>query len=92
MLQAGARVRDCPADQSPDTTIYNRFNRWSKLGVREDVFQVLTGASGLGGDDGRRSTHTKAHDLVGLGAVLRRVPTPQWLIADRAYDARKLRE
>jgi transposase len=37
-------------------------------------------------------TPGQAHDLVGLGEVLRRVPTPQRLIADRAYDARKLRD
>jgi transposase len=27
-----------------------------------------------------------------LGALLTRIPTPQQLIADRAYDARKLRD
>jgi transposase len=37
-------------------------------------------------------TPGQAHDLVGLGDVLSRVPTPERLIADRAYDARKLRE
>jgi transposase len=37
-------------------------------------------------------TPGQAHDLVGLGEVLRRAPTPRCLIADRAYDARKLRE
>jgi transposase len=29
---------------------------------------------------------------VGLGEILGRVPTPKRLIADRAYDARKLRD
>ncbi|MFN5614364.1 MAG: transposase, partial [Brevundimonas sp.] len=33
MLKTGARWRDCPADYGPYTTIYNRFNRWSKQGV-----------------------------------------------------------
>jgi transposase len=37
-------------------------------------------------------TPGQAHDLVGLGAILRRVTTPKRLIADRAYDARKLRD
>ena len=37
-------------------------------------------------------TPGQAHDLVGLSEVLRRVPTPRRLIADRSYDARKLRE
>jgi transposase len=35
----------------------------------------------------------QAHDLVvDLGKVLRRVPTPQRLIANRAYNARKLHD
>lgn len=37
-------------------------------------------------------TPGQTHDLVGLGALLTRIPTPQQLIADRAYDARKLRD
>ena len=32
MLQCGARWRDGPAEYGPYTTIYNRFNRWSKRG------------------------------------------------------------
>ena len=30
MLRSGARWRDCPPDYGPYTTIYNRFNRWSR--------------------------------------------------------------
>ena len=37
-------------------------------------------------------TAGQTHDLVGVGALLRRVPVPRRLIADRAYDARKLRD
>jgi hypothetical protein len=33
MLKCGARWRDCPPAYGPYTTIYNRFNRWSKQGV-----------------------------------------------------------
>jgi transposase len=32
------------------------------------------------------------HDLVGAAEVLRRAPVPKRLLADRAYDARKLRD
>ena len=32
MLQCGARWRGCPPEYGPYTTIYNRFNRWSKRG------------------------------------------------------------
>ena len=47
MLRTGARWRDCPKDYGPYTTIYNRFNRWSRQGVWEDVFYALTGSSGV---------------------------------------------
>lgn len=36
-------------------------------------------------------TAGNTHDLVGAAALLKRAPTPQRLLADRAYDARKLR-
>src|SRR3954453_22691248 len=32
MLHSGSRGRDCPAAYGPYTTIYNRFNRWSRKG------------------------------------------------------------
>ena len=37
-------------------------------------------------------TAGQMHDLVGAAALLKRIATPQQLIADRAYDARKLRD
>jgi putative transposase len=37
-------------------------------------------------------TAGNTHDLVGAAELLRRVPTPRRLIADRAYDANKLRQ
>ena len=61
MLRIGARWRDCPAAYGPYTTIYNRFNRWSKQGVWEDVFYALTGSSGAIASASVDSTHVKAH-------------------------------
>jgi transposase len=63
MLKTGARWRDCPADYGPYTTIYNRFNRWSRQGVWEDIFYALTGSSGvIGGVTASiDSMHIKAH-------------------------------
>lgn len=63
MLKTGARWRDCPADYGPYTTIYNRFNRWSRQGVWEDIFYTLTGSSGvIGGVTASiDSMHIKAH-------------------------------
>ena len=61
MLRTGARWRDCPKDYGPYTTIYNRFNRWSRQGVWEDVFYALTGSSGVISSAAMDSTHVKAH-------------------------------
>jgi transposase len=61
MLRSGARWRDCPPEYGPYTTIYNRFNRWSRQGVWTDIFYALTGATGMVGTMSIDSTHIKAH-------------------------------
>jgi transposase len=61
MLKCGARWRDCPPAYGPYTTIYNRFNRWSKQGVWQDVFYALTGSSGVISSTAVDSTYVKAH-------------------------------
>ncbi len=33
VLKVGCRWQDCPSEYTPHTTIYNRFNRWSKAGI-----------------------------------------------------------
>jgi transposase len=47
MLRSGARWRDCPAAYGPYTTVYNRFNRWSRQEIWFEIFEVLTGTTGL---------------------------------------------
>src|SRR5215470_8516258 len=47
MLCSGARWRDCPPAFGPYTTIYNRFNRWSRQGIWFEMFERLTGSSGI---------------------------------------------
>jgi len=37
-------------------------------------------------------TSGQAHDLTGVAELLTRIPAPRRLLADRAYDARKLRD
>lgn len=61
MRQSGARWRDCPQEYGPYTTIYNRFNRWSRQGVWQDVFKALTGLSGVYFSAAIDSTSIKAH-------------------------------
>ena len=61
MLRSGARWRDCPPDYGPYTTIYNRFNRWSRQGIWLGMFKALTGSTGVIGTAAIDSSHVKAH-------------------------------
>jgi transposase len=61
MLRSGARWRDCPEAYGPYTTVYNRFNRWSRQGVWTDIFYALTGSTGMYGAAAIDSTYIKAH-------------------------------
>jgi len=74
MLRSGARWRDCPAVYGPYTTVYNRFNRWSRQGVWSDIFYALTGVRDVvsGAID---STYVKAHRSA-AGAKGGPSPTP----------------
>ena len=60
MLRSGARWRDCPPEYDPDTTIYRRFNRWSRQGIGRAMFEALTGSTGIG-TAAIDSSHIKAH-------------------------------
>jgi len=60
MLRSGAQWRDCPPEYGPYTTVYNRFNRWSRQGVWSGIFYALKGRSDVvtGAID---ATYVKAH-------------------------------
>jgi transposase len=74
MLRSGARWRDCPEVYGPYTTIYNRFNRWSRQGVWSELFYALTGVRDVvsGAID---ATYVKAHRSA-AGAKGGPSPTP----------------
>src|SRR5947208_5329449 len=61
MLRSGARWRDCPPDYGPYTTIYNRFNRWSKRGHWQAIFEALARCGKDGVTLSIDSTSIKAH-------------------------------
>ena len=61
VIRNGLRWRDAPADYGPHKTIYNRFIRWSRLGVFNRIFAEL---SAMGPRPERLmidATHLKAH-------------------------------
>jgi transposase len=61
MLRSGARWRGCAPEYRPYTTVYNRFNRWSRQGIWYEMFEALTGSTGIIGTVAIDSTHIKAH-------------------------------
>ena len=69
MLRSGGRWRwrDCPLDYGPYTTIYNRFNRWSRQGIWFEIFETLTGRSAITGTVAIDSSTIKAHRSAGGG-------------------------
>jgi transposase len=45
VLRTGAPWRDLPERYGPYTTVYNRYNRWSKRGIWKAVFDKLAAKS-----------------------------------------------
>ena len=70
MLKIGARWRDCPSEYGPYTTIYNRFNRWSRQGVWLAMFKALTGRTGVSGTAAIDASHVKAHRSAAGGTLM----------------------
>lgn len=61
VIRNGLRWRDAPADYGPHKTLYNRFVRWSRLGVFNRIFETLAGAAGEPDRIMIDATHLKAH-------------------------------
>ena len=46
VLRIGCRWQDCPKEYGPHKTVYNRFVRWSRLGVLNKIFPALARKGG----------------------------------------------
>ena len=57
----GLRWRDAPKDYGPHKTLYNRFIRWSRLGVFNRIFAALAGEGPRPERIMIDATHLKAH-------------------------------
>lgn len=53
--------KDAPAEYGPYKTLYNRFVRWSRLGVFSRIFTELANQTPFDGSLMIDSTHLKAH-------------------------------
>ncbi|WP_339164093.1 IS5 family transposase [Methylobacterium bullatum] len=61
VLTSGCRWQDCPAEYGPRTTVYNRFNRWSRRGFWRAMLAALAKAGWSGEAAAIDSTYVKAH-------------------------------
>ena len=61
VLKSGCRWKDCPREYGPPTTIYNRFNRWSRRGLWQKIFEELAALADLPQELSIDSTAVRAH-------------------------------
>lgn len=60
VLKVGCRWCDCPAEYGPSTTVYNRFNRWSRRGFWSKLLDALVQAGAVTKSTAIDSTYVKA--------------------------------
>ena len=61
VIRNGLRWRDAPAVYGPHKTLYNRFIRWSKMGVFDKIFTTLVAENSPPDRLMIDATHLKAH-------------------------------
>ena len=61
VIRNGLRWRDAPEVYGPHKTLYNRFIRWSRMGVFDRIFATLVAKGGPPGRLMFDATHLKAH-------------------------------
>jgi putative transposase len=82
VIKNGLRWRDAPREYGPHKTIYNRFVRWSRLGVFDKIFAELARAGGKPKRLMIDATHLKAHRTA--ASLLKKGLFPAVLAAPKA--------
>jgi putative transposase len=60
-IKHGLQWKDAPKEYGPHKTLYNRFIRWSRMGVFNRIFAALAGKAGTPDRLMIDATHLKAH-------------------------------
>ena len=82
VIRHGLQWRDAPAGYGTYKTLYNRFVRWSRMGVFDRIFAALAAEGGPPARLMIDSTHLKAHRTA--ASLLERGLFPAVLAAPRA--------
>jgi transposase len=61
VLKRGMQWRDAPREYGPHKTLYNRFVRWSRMGVFDKIFLALSQDGSIPKHLQIDATHLKAH-------------------------------
>ena len=61
VIKTGCRWQDCPREYGRPTTVYNRFNRWSRRGFWRGMLAALAEAGWIVESASLDSTYIKAH-------------------------------
>ncbi|XEN34575.1 putative transposase (plasmid) [Ensifer sp. WSM1721] len=61
VIKHGLQWKDAPQAYGPHKTLYNRFIRWSRMGVFNRIFEALAGKAGTRDRLMIDATHLKAH-------------------------------
>jgi transposase len=61
VIRHGLQWRDAPVAYGPHKTLYNRFVRWSRMGVFDRIFAALAAEGGPPSRLMIDATHLKAH-------------------------------
>ena len=61
VIKRGLQWRDAPKEYGPHKTLYNRFIRWSRMGIFNKIFAELVAEAGVPDQLQIDATHLKAH-------------------------------
>lgn len=79
VVKIGCRWQDCPAQYGPSTTVYNRFNRWSRRRLWVELLEALAACGAVTKSTSVDTTYIKAQRSAfgGKGGRKRRGSAPR---------------
>lgn len=84
VIKHGLQWKDAPKDYGPHKTLYNRFIRWSRLGVFDRIFAALAAEGPKPERIMIDATHLKAHRTA--ASLLKRGCSPSYRANQRRTE------